>query len=129
MNSYWDIQRIQSEGLLCVSIGKRMITGKLLRLSGYKQIVDGITDLATLEKYSEVEIAGLNGAPPTYILARSLAEYPQICLGYQKNSGFAIFVGVQRALEGLMTIVGLPRSGKSTMLASILYQVLRLGYP
>jgi hypothetical protein len=50
-----------------------------------------------------------------------------VFLGYHV-SGCPILLGVTKAMAGHMLILGPTQSGKSTTLASIVYQLLRLGY-
>lgn len=123
----WDLIRIRAEGLW-VSIGRRITSGRLLRLLGDKQVVDGLSDLPTLAEFAEVELTLEDpGKPSTYIHTSSLISNPQLSIGWQLT-GLPILIGVSRASQGHMFLNGLTQSGKSTMAARIAYQLTRL-YP
>jgi len=121
-----DLDRIRAEGL-CLNVGKRLTRGRLLRLKGHNQIAKGLSDLASLAQFTEVEIVGINGAPSLFILVESLLLFPQVILGFHV-SGCPLLLGVLKAMIGHILILGLTQSGKSTTLASLVFQLVRLGY-
>src|ERR1041385_4887574 len=108
-----DVDRIRAEGL-CLIVGSRLTRGRLLRLKGHSRIAAGFSDLPTLAEYTEVEVVGMNGAPSLFIATESIISYPQLFIGFHE-SGCPIFIGAAE-------------SSKSTTLASMVFQLSRLGY-
>ena len=121
-----DVDRIRAEGL-CLIVGSRLTRGRLLRLKGHSRIAAGFSDLPTLAEYTEVEVVGMNGAPSLFIATESILSYPQLFLGFHE-SGCPILLGVTKAMAGHVLILGPTQSGKSTTLASMVFQLSRLGY-
>lgn len=112
-------------GGLHVSIGKRLTTGPLLTVSGHGPITDALSDLPTLSKYAEIEIAGLGNSPSIFITSASLVSNPQILLGYQ-NTGLPILLGVKNATGGHVSIIGPTPSGKFLTIADTAYYICRV---
>ncbi len=121
-----DVERIRVNGFR-IGVGKRLSRGRILHLKGHEQIADGLSDLPTLAQYTEVEIAGINGAPSLFILTSCLLLFPQVFLGFHL-SGCPTLLGVTKAMAGHVLILGPTQSGKSTTLASVVFQLSRLGY-
>jgi hypothetical protein len=123
-----DVEKARQEGLV-VSVGRRISNGKLKTVSGPRDTQDIVTDAVELRKYKEIEVKGLRGTPSMFILVETLISFPQIFYAYSKTSGLPIFLGIKRALEGLMLILGMPRTGKSTKMAEMFRAFARHGIP
>lgn len=126
-NFHWDLARAAKEGLHA-SIGRRMNTGKLLEVDGFKQTVEAMSDPLLQARYAEIGIKGQGSTPTTFVLTTSLRTNPHVFIGYSIE-GYPILLGATKALEGHLTVMGPTRTGKSTLLAIIVYQLSRLGFP
>jgi hypothetical protein len=125
-NFPWDLTKARAEGLFA-AVGQPMTAGPRIRVKSEQEIADALSDLPRLRKISEIEIVGQNHALPTYVKTESLLSNPQVFVGFH-HSGYPLLLGVKRVMEGHMTVMGPTRTGKSTMLALVMYQISRLGY-
>jgi hypothetical protein len=121
-----DVDRIRAEGI-SIRIGSPLPYGSVLRLQGHAKISAGLSDLPSLTQYGQVEIVGNNGASSLYISTESLISFPQLFLGFHV-SGCPILLGVRKATAGHILILGQTQTGKSTTIASLMFQLSRLGY-
>lgn len=122
-----DLKRIGIQGLN-ISVGQPLTTGPTLRVTGHREASDAVSDRAKLSLYSQIEFIAPNGGKSTFVGTDGLLNHPQIFVGYHEN-GFPLLLGVNKALEGHLTIIGPTRSGKSTTIGSMSFQTSRLGYP
>jgi hypothetical protein len=124
----WDLEKVRAQGIE-IAIGTRLTTGPLLRLKGLKRAARGLSNLVRLAKFAEVEIVGINGAPSTFITTCSLISKPQVIVGYHDTYGFPVLLGAIEVLKSHAALIGMTQGGKSTLLALIIYQLSRLGFP
>ena len=122
-----DLEQSRKEGFE-VALGERVTDGLLLRVSGHEQSVAALCNAVQLTRYSEVELCGENGAPSLFVSTRSLLDNPQLFVGYHVN-GTPLLLGLKRACEGHISMVGQSRSGKTTEASSLAYQACALGLP
>jgi hypothetical protein len=123
-----DLKRIRAEGF-SVSVGPHVHSDTTLLLDSPAKIAAGLSNLPGLLPYKQIAISFLSGMLCLILSAAQVISNPQIWTGYHKPTGCPLLVGVKWAMEGLMTILGPTRSGKSSILALILWQLFRLGYP
>src|SRR5262245_29831807 len=101
----WNLNRARREGFR-IAIGHRVTTGPLLRVSGHAKMTDAVSDFATLYFHSEVEFVGENGARSVFVSTDTLLEHPQFVVGFHKESGLPIFLGLNKVMEGHVLILG-----------------------
>ncbi len=124
----WDLDKVRAQGIQ-IALGMPLTKGRILRLKGIKQTSRGMSNLPKLAKYSEVEIVGIKGAPSTFITTDSLISKPQVIVGYHDTYGFPILVGAVEALKSHAAMIGMTQGGKSSLLALMIFQLSRLGFP
>lgn len=123
----YDLEKIKRQGLE-IGIGRRVRSGRLLRLKGLRKTARGLSNRPLLGRYSEVEIVGLNGGLSLFIPTKCLTDNPHIILAYHEATGCAILIGVIEAIKGHLLLMGLTQAGKSSVMGLIAYQLIRLGY-
>lgn len=122
-----DLKRMGIQGLN-ISVGRPLTSGPTWRVCGHSEASHAVSDRPKLSTYSQIEFVAPNGGKSTFIGTDGLLNHPQIFVGYHE-SGFPLLLGVNRALEGHLTIIGPTRSGKSTTIGSMSFQASCLGYP
>jgi hypothetical protein len=110
-----------------VSYGKPLTNGPRLTLGNSVAIMNGLSDRIEIAKYEEVEILGINGALPTYLLKETLLAHPLVFLLYAEN-GRPVLIDPDKGFEGNANVSGMTGQGKTTWAACPLYQLNRLGF-
>jgi hypothetical protein len=119
------LDRMRREGF-DVSVNTPLDGGRILHAVGIKDAADKLTDLATLSKYSQIAIRATWSLLTFFIGVAQLLERPQVIIGFH-HTGFPLLLGL-KALEGHLTILGQTRTGKTQLVALIIYQLCRLGF-
>jgi hypothetical protein len=121
----WDLKRVRAEGFELSD--RPMTAGPYKSAEGCRQIADLLSDLPNFINYAEVQLKGKRGRH-VWIKVPQLVSNPHIFVGYQPSGHVALLPAFE-ATNGHLGISGPSGSRKSTRLALILYQLIRLGFP